>query len=131
MKKQQQMPSEAINLVDGMEMTNVQKQAYLEMNEREQTAVKSGMPILVSKWPPDSSESAMFNEENIYVSDYDIDSLARTLLPAIEEFYADPKNQKEFEEWSQTEEGQKSLCLHRQNGKEEKENIAKPKVGVE
>ena len=33
------------------------------------------------------------------IPDFEIDALARALLPAIQEFFSIEKNQKEYEEW--------------------------------
>lgn len=33
------------------------------------------------------------------IPDFEIDSLARALLPAIQEFFSIEKNQKEYEKW--------------------------------
>lgn len=38
-------------------------------------------------------------KNNTGIPDFEIDSLARALLPAIQQLFEDEKTQKEFEEW--------------------------------
>ena len=38
-------------------------------------------------------------KNNTGIPDYEIDSLARALLPAIQKYFEDEEVQKEFEEW--------------------------------
>jgi len=37
--------------------------------------------------------------ENVYISDYDCEALARALLPSIQEFYSKDENIRAFEGW--------------------------------
>lgn len=42
---------------------------------------------------------------DLNVPQIQLDILSRTLISAIERFYADPENRKKFEEWEQSDEG--------------------------
>lgn len=55
-------------------------------------------------------------KNNTAIPDYEIDSLARALLPAIQKLFEDEKTQKEFEEWQA--ERQKSQLNKKFNYKE-------------
>lgn len=56
-------------------------------------------------------------KNNTGIPDYEIDSLARALLPAIQKLFEDEKTQKEFEEWQA--ERQKSQLNKKLNNKKE------------
>ena len=42
------------------------------------------------------------------IPDYEIDAIARCLLPKIQKFYESEEGRREFEEWKQKQEEQKS-----------------------
>ena len=67
-----------------------------------QKAIDAGAPIIVVHFDPKTGEelsSEEYNMQNISLSSWQIESLARTLLPSIREFYSDPENVRKFEEW--------------------------------
>lgn len=52
-------------------------------------------------------------KNNTGIPDFEIDSLARALLPAIQQLFEDEETQKEFEEWQR--ERQKSQLNEKKN----------------
>lgn len=65
-------------------------------------AIEDGVPMVVIHFDPQTHEETgreEYNMQNIRVSKFQAESLARTLLPSIQEFYADPENVRKFEEW--------------------------------
>lgn len=48
-----------------------------------------------------------------WIPDFELDSLARALLPAIQEFFSLEKNQKEYEEWLIEQQKKKISKQHR------------------
>lgn len=44
-----------------------------------------------------------YNRENVKLSDCDIESIARSILPAMEEYFATEEGQKAFQEWQKKE----------------------------
>lgn len=42
---------------------------------------------------------------DLYIPQIELNILSRTLISAMERFYADPENRKRFEEWEQSDEG--------------------------
>lgn len=67
-----------------------------------QKAIDAGVPIIVVHFDPKTGEeisSEEYNLQNVSLSSWQIESLARALLPSIQEFYSDPENVRKFEEW--------------------------------
>ena len=68
--------------------------------------IKSGRPCSTIGFDEKSGEiihQEDYNLENIKLSDYDIEHLARAFLPAMEAYYATEEGQKSFQEWQQKE----------------------------
>ena len=71
-----------------------------------QAEIRKGCPVAVvdSEF---SQKIAKFNMGNVKPSQFDIDMLARSLLPKIKEFYADPENVRKAEKWKKGQEKEK------------------------
>ena len=89
-----------------------------------QKAIDAGVPIIVVHFDPKTGEeisSEEYNMQNVSLSSWQIESLARTLLPSIQEFYSDPENVRKFEEWqakrAKEDASQKALPSHKTTGK--------------
>lgn len=44
------------------------------------------------------------DDKQIVIPDFEIDAMARVLLPSLREFYASPEGQAAFEEWKRQQE---------------------------
>ena len=87
-------------------------------------AIDAGVPIIVVHFDPKTGEeisSEEYNMQNVSLSSWQIESLARTLLPSIQEFYSDPENVRKFEEWqakrAKEDASQKARPSHKTTGK--------------
>jgi len=68
--------------------------------------IESGRPCSIIGFDDRTGEITHkedYNLENVKLSDYDIEHLARAFLPAMEEFYATEEGQKSFQEWQRKE----------------------------
>ncbi len=76
------------------------------MNEETRKQIEDGQPIAIlhldKKGQVISEES--YNLENISLSEYQTEQLARATYEACQRFYADPENVKKFEEWKANKE---------------------------
>lgn len=83
--------------------------------------IEAGVPMVVIHFDPKTGEeisSEEYNLQNVSLSKWQVESLARALLPAIEEFYSDPENVRKFEEWQAKREKAgtpKKACQPRKN----------------
>lgn len=79
------------------------------MEEKFRAEIENGVPMTIihidDQWNTVSEES--YNLENISLSEFQLDQLARALLQPCREFYSDPKHVKEFEEWMAKQEADK------------------------
>lgn len=70
-----------------------------------QKSIEDGVPMVVIHFDPKTHEETgreTYNMQNVRISKFQAESLARTLLPCIQEFYKDPENIRKFEEWKAT-----------------------------
>lgn len=68
--------------------------------------IKSGRPCSIIDFDEKTGEiihQEDHNLENIKLSDYDIEHLARAFLPAMKAYYATEEGQKSFQEWQRKE----------------------------
>lgn len=71
-----------------------------------QAEIREGHPVAVVDLES-SQKIAKFNMGNVKPSQFDIDMLARSLLPKIKEFYADPENVRKAEKWKKEQKKKK------------------------
>ena len=75
-----------------------------------QKAIDDGVPMVVIHFDPKTHEEIGREEyilQNVSISEFQAELLARALLPSIYEFYADPENVRKFEEWKADKEDNK------------------------
>ena len=64
------------------------------------------------------------------IPDYELDSIARALLPAIQKLFEDEQTQKEFEQWQE----ERKIKLNNKNKKQKKNPIEtngiKPQITI-
>lgn len=89
-----------------------------------QKAIDAGAPIIVVHFDPKTGEEISceeYNMQNVSLSSWQIESLARALLPSIQEFYSNPENVRKFEEWqdkrAKEDASQKTRPSHKTTGK--------------
>ena len=72
------------------------------MNDEEiKKQIAEGVPMVIANLDNKGnviSEEA-YNIENISLSEYQTEQLAKALLEACQRFYSDPENVKKYEEW--------------------------------
>lgn len=60
-----------------------------------------GAPVMIIHFDKNGNTTSeeRYNLENIRLEKWQVEALARTLLPAIQEFYSHEENVQKFEEW--------------------------------
>ncbi len=63
--------------------------------------IDKGVPCIVAHFDKDGiiTHTEHYNLENYRPPDWAIESFARAILPDVQSFFADPKNQAEYEKW--------------------------------
>lgn len=84
-----------------------QERILSKLDAHIQAEIRKGHPVVVID-SESSQEIAKFNIGNVNPSQFDIDMLARSLLPKIKEFYADPENVRKAEKWKKEQEKKRS-----------------------
>ena len=76
------------------------KEATL-MDDKTKAEIKTGQPLTIVRLEIVGSviSQESYNMENVSLSDYQIEQLAKAVLPACEKFYADPENVRRYEAW--------------------------------
>jgi len=71
------------------------------VNITEERNIAQGIPMIIIDLDKDHNQISQqtYNLENIALSDYQMESLAKEILEAFKRFYSDPQNVKKFEEW--------------------------------
>lgn len=71
------------------------------MDDKTKTGIDAGIPMVIVRW--DENETAASHEahslENISLSDWQKEQLARVILEACRKFYSDPENVRKYEAW--------------------------------
>ena len=81
-------------------MSELQKQIFERMSEEEQMKVMEGYGTLIVDLESEKT-ICEFNMEHYRPPQFALDSLARALLPSIQEFYSHEENFRKFEEWQE------------------------------
>ena len=85
---------------DETKLTDYQKQVFSQLGPQDQEKIRFGYGTLVrdmsGKYP-----DCDFNMERYMPPESAIESLARTLLPSIKKYYADEKNRKNSDQFSE------------------------------
>lgn len=79
------------------------------MDDETRKAIEEGQPIVIIHFDKDNnitSEEA-YNLENISLSKWQTESLARATLEACKNFYSDPENVKKYEAWKAERDAEK------------------------
>ncbi|MFR5901825.1 MAG: hypothetical protein ACLUIO_20405 [Neglectibacter timonensis] len=73
------------------------------MDDKTKADIEAGVPMVIVHWDKDGNVTSQeaFNLENISLTEWQMQSLARTALEGCKRFYADPDNVKKFEEWKE------------------------------
>ena len=71
------------------------------MDDKTRKEIESRQPTVIVHWDKDGNVTSKesYNLENISVSQWQMDQLAKTILDACKRFYADPENVKKYEKW--------------------------------
>ena len=72
------------------------------MNDEEiKKQIAEGVPMVIAHLDNKGNviSEETYNIENISLSEYQTEQLAKTLLEACQRFYSDPENIKKYEEW--------------------------------
>ena len=69
------------------------------MDEKTKTDIDAGVPMVIVHWDENGTTTSQeaYNLENISLSDWQKEQLARTTLEACRKFYSDPENVKKYE----------------------------------
>ena len=70
--------------------------------ELDEALKASKMPMIVVHFDDnfETTHTEEYNMENFELAEWQIESLARMLLPSIREYYKDPKHVQEANEWA-------------------------------
>lgn len=71
------------------------------MDDKTKTDIESGVPMVIVHWDKDGNVTLQetYNLENISLSDWQNEQLARATLETCRKFYSDPENVKKYEAW--------------------------------
>ena len=71
------------------------------MDDKTKTDIEAGVPMVITHWTKDGNVTSQetYNLENISLSDWQKEQLARATLEACRKFYSDPENVKKYEAW--------------------------------
>ncbi len=73
------------------------------MDDKTKADIEACVPMVIVHWDKDGNVTSQeaFNSENISLTEWQMQSLARAALEVCERFYADPDNVKKLEEWKE------------------------------
>ena len=73
------------------------------MDDKTKADIEAGVPMVIVHWDKDGNVTPQeaFNLENISLTEWQMQSLARAALEGCKRFYADPDNVKKLEEWKE------------------------------
>ena len=83
------------------------------MDERTKSLIENGCPVVVVHFNPKDGEilsEEEFNMQNLKIEDWQVESLAHVLYPAMMEDLSDPERMKEFEKWKEEHDNQEGLA---------------------
>lgn len=69
----------------------------------------NGLPVSILHFDAKGNvtKEEHFNHDNIEISDWHVEALARSLLPDILEYYSHEENIREFEKWQKEQKNQR------------------------
>ncbi len=71
------------------------------MDDKTKADINTGVPMVIVHWDENGTIASQeaYNLENISLSDWQKEQLARATLEACRKFYSDPENVKKYEAW--------------------------------
>ena len=71
------------------------------MDDKTKTDIDAGVPMVIVHWDENGTTTSQeaYNLENISLSDWQKEQLARATLETCRKFYSDPESVKKFEAW--------------------------------
>ncbi len=71
------------------------------MDDKTKDDIDAGVPMVIVHWDKNSTTTSQeaYNLENISLSEWRKEQLARATLEACRKFYSDPENVKKYEAW--------------------------------
>lgn len=71
------------------------------MDDKTKADIDAGVPMVIVHWDKNGTTTSQeaYNPENISLSDWQKEQLARAALEACRKFYSDPENVKKYEAW--------------------------------
>ncbi len=71
------------------------------MDDKTKAKIEAGVPMVIVHWNENKNviSQKAYNLENISLSDWQREQLARTTLDACRKFYSNPENVKKNEAW--------------------------------
>ena len=72
------------------------------MDDKTKADIEAGVPMVIAHWDKDGNVTSQeaYNLENISLSDWQKEQLARATLEDCRKFYSDPENVKKYESWN-------------------------------
>lgn len=90
---------EAMKRITPEQLTDSQRRCFKLLDKKVQADILNGVPMSVVDVESET-EICAFNMQNIVVSDWAIDALAKAFLPDIRKFYENEDNVKAAKEWA-------------------------------
>ena len=71
------------------------------MDDKTKADIDAGVPMVIVHWDENGTTTSQeaYNLENISLSNWQKEQLARATLEACRRFYSDPENIKKYEAW--------------------------------
>lgn len=71
------------------------------MDEKTKAEIEAGVPMVIVHWDENKNVTSKeaYNLENISLSKWQTEQLAKATLDSCRKFYSDPENVKKFEAW--------------------------------
>jgi hypothetical protein len=82
---------------------SIYNEEELFMDDKTKADIEAGVPMVIVHWDKDGNVTSQeaFNLENISLTEWQMQSLARAALEGCKRFYADPENVKKLDEWKE------------------------------
>lgn len=95
-----------------------------DLDEQTRQEIASGQPMVIAYFDKDHNitRTEEYNMQNFKPQQWQIDALARALLPRVREFFSHPENEARFQAWKAEREKTKAEQAKQERSASQKEN---------